>query len=459
MPSTPRDIEAIYTAVRLRLSQAGSPSATTGGGPVGPPGPAGPPGPPGVVWRGAWAADEDYSPGDIVTHPSPVAPPCLGGALLTYFCLSFHTSVAVTNEPAPGGTPLFWHEMTSGALIVDGLRAMTCNLDMDSHEVDNVEAIDFTLTPTHTHAPGGFHWDDTGAPGIQRPVVDVANGQQLTFGSVYLRVQNAGPSVISPLEVVCRYGVGADVLGVWKADRFDDQTHREVVGVAMHSIPVGQEGWICLHGEVRGVDTSAWGDGGWLYLGSLGQMFQDPPPLRGEISCAGANVRVGWVVLSDSTDGIFFVSIERTPFLTDLQDYDGSHSPYTGPNYYDVPQWLENNPPIEGTECNAWRPRPPAWVPSVQITDGSYDVQPKDVHIVCDCQSGQATVVLPPPGMVAGSEDNRGRTLFIKKLDCTRYCVVIDGNGYNVEGESTQRLKKKGEAVQLHSDGTEWWAL
>jgi hypothetical protein len=271
-----------------------------------------------VVWRGAWAADEDYSPGDIVTHPSPVAPPCLGGALLTYFCLSFHTSVAVTNEPAPGGTPLFWHEMTSGALIVDGLRAMTCNLDMDSHEVDNVEAIDFTLAPTHAHAPGGFHWD----AGLEMPVADTtssAGDVQLPMASVYVRViQQAvggGISAGSPLAVV-----GYDGSGFIAVDRayasVGSPPSREILGIAPTDLPLGVQGWACIGGYVR-IPGAFAGLSGTTYLDSnTPSGLQNAPPQESyDIGCWW-RVRMGYV----ENDDLMIVNVERTPGLQELSD-------------------------------------------------------------------------------------------------------------------------------------------
>jgi hypothetical protein len=459
MPSLPKDIEAIYTAVRLRLSQEGSASATTGSGPRGPKGPAGPQGPKGVTWQGVWIDERTYQKGDLVTMDTPGGAPCLGGATLTYMAIADHYSTA-SNFPTPGGTAE-WHELTSGALILDGLRAMMCNLDMDSHEVDNVAAIDFVLTPTHEHAEGGFHWDAT--TGIERPVADV-NGAQVVLGSVYSRVVNEDPTSIAipSFRVVAVTSAGsADVVPVELANS-DQPSSDAVLGVTLGAFDPGASGWVCRYGEVRGLDTSAYSSGTPLFLMADGELGDGPFPPRGDLNCAGARVRVGWVVTQDAVDGVFLVAPERVPFLSDLQDVDVTgHMAYSGPNLYDVLQWVEANSSDEESdnECDAWRPRPPSFFPTLKldVTDTPYNVEPKDVFVYCDCLDGQVTVILPDPGKLNNDEDNRGRVLHIKKLDCSRSCVVIDGNGFDVEGELEQRLKRQGESVTLTSYGAEWW--
>ena len=67
--------------------------------------------------------------------------------------------------------------------------------------------------------------------------------------------------------------------------------------------------------------------------------------------------------IADAPDGVIFVDVERTPFISDLQDVDTeSHDEYIGPDYLDVLQWVEANPETEERtsteECDAWRPRP-----------------------------------------------------------------------------------------------------
>jgi hypothetical protein len=319
MPTSPRDIEAIYNAVRIRLSQAGSPSATSHGG-VGPPGPPGPQGPKGVVWKGAWALAQPYEVGDIVTHPTPVGAPCYGGALLSYFCL-FAEESNPTNEPVPGGTPGYWHELTSGALLVDGSRAMTCNLNMDEHEVDNVGAIDFTLgpVPAHVHAEGGAHWDD----GFRLPTLDVqadAGVFQIPVPSVYLRVVNLyGFTILAgrAVRITGTYSGGLQSIGL--ADQASYQGD-DVAGVTLHDFPSGQIGWICTRGHMRSPGAFA-GLGGTYYLSSGGTLSN--PPDSDQKGCY-STVRVGHAVGDDDS---FIVDIERVPrvrALSDVQDVDAS---------------------------------------------------------------------------------------------------------------------------------------
>ncbi len=464
MPRRRRDINQSYEAIRLRLTREGSPAATTGKGKTGPTGPQGPAGPKGVTWKGAWATGTDYEVGDIVTEPSPTSAPCYGSALITYLCLDDHTSVTAVGDlgpPQPGGTNQ-WHELTSGALIVDGLRAMTCNLDMDSHEVDNVGVVDFdpTVGAGHTHAEGGFHWDDS--EGIERPVADVLESQQLWLGNVYLRVRNVSGTAIPAFRVVSgeQDSTFANVMGVQLADRYGFDSVRHVCGVSMHAIADGDFGWVCAHGVLNGVNTSFLTVGQLAFLnGDVGDLIEGDmdAPNHGEESCAGGRVRVGWAITSDNP-GSFFVDIERTQFLTELQDFALDHGTYSSVDPLDVPQWVPGNPPSEGSECNAWRPRPSSFYPST-AQSGNYTIQPKDVYVLIDASGGDVTVTLPYIAQLEGLDDNRGRDLTIKKVDSSLFRVIIEPEGTELEtidGEASQQLKRYGESVTLHSDGQNW---
>jgi len=119
-PSRPStgDIDQIFTAIRIRLG------ALTGSR-----GAAGPPGPKPLIWKGTWTDDTDYELGDIVKLDT------AGSSTLTYLCIDAHTSSG--NPPVPGGNTQ-WHEISPGYLIIDGSRAMTGDLNMDSHEIDNI---------------------------------------------------------------------------------------------------------------------------------------------------------------------------------------------------------------------------------------------------------------------------------------------------------------------------------
>lgn len=308
--TSPRDIEAIYNAVRLRLSQAGSPSANPGGG-VGPPGPPGPPGPKGVVWKGAWAVAQPYEVGDIVTNPSPDG---CGGQLLTYFCL-FAEESTPANEPVPGGS-LNWWEMTNGALIIDGTRAMQCALDMNEFEIDNVEAVDFNPTPAaHTHAEGGAHWDAS----FRLPTLDIASDSgvhQIPVPSVYVRVVNQSGLTIFGGRCVRFDGTNDGTLMLASyANNNVGSNADDVAGVSLHDIGNGEAGWVCTRGHMRVVGGFA-GLGGVYFLGSSGFGDLIPEIDPSQKGCY-TTVRVGY---APGNDDHFIVDIERRPLVRKLSD-------------------------------------------------------------------------------------------------------------------------------------------
>lgn len=128
-PLAGADIDALFYALRPRIV-----GLLNGGAGGSAPGPQGPAGPKGVNWKGEWAADEDYELGDLVYLDT------TGGGLaelVTYYCLTDHTSIA-GSPPVPGGNTQWW-ELGNAYLLLDGSRPMTGDLDMDDHQVADVK--------------------------------------------------------------------------------------------------------------------------------------------------------------------------------------------------------------------------------------------------------------------------------------------------------------------------------
>lgn len=73
--------------------------------------------------------------------------------------------------------------------------------------------------------------------------------------------------------------------------------------------------------------------------------------------------------------------------------------------------------------------------------------------ILCDATSAAFTVNLP------NATTNNEKVYFIKKVDSSANKVTIDGNGtQTIDGSLTQDLKK-GEALTIISDGSNWQVL
>jgi hypothetical protein len=360
-----------------------------------------------VVWRGAWAADQDYSEGDIVTDET-----VPGGSPLTYFCLEDHTSLVATRPTVGGDTN--WHEINSGYLFTDGSRP-------------------YILAPSHTPAEGCLAWDPGAS--LERLVLDVDNSTQLPYGGVYIRVRNdTGNEILefAPVRVLLATG---GVLQVELATS-DYATSLFPAGLTMHAIADGAEGWVCCHGHLGGVDTSAFTAGDVLYVGAAGDLG-NTTPAKG----CGVQIRMGAVILA-ANPGTVYVDVERMPILGDLSDCD-----LESPQYYDHPQWL---PPEEA--CDGWRDYPASLFPQrVESSDYSVVAKGKDVFIHVDAAAGPVTITLPT--LIGSTAERPGRVIHFKKIDATRNAVIIDGDGSDeIDGELTQTLVLPLEQLSLICD-------
>jgi len=408
--SAPKDIEAIYRAIRPRLKLSSGPAA---------PGTPGPPGPKGVVWRGAWDDDAEYTEGDIVYHDNN------NGVRFTYFCIASHASTPTT-PPVPGGTAT-WHEIAEAYIVTDGSRP-------------------YVIGPIHTPTEATAWWNDTA--GLKRLVLDVIDGQELVWGSVYLRVRNATGSTILAGRAVRITGVGPDptLPSIELADAADAFLGEHTVcGVTMMDILDGADGWVCRLGLVRGPDFSAFGSIGVLYTGDAldGVMKRSIPGRPCEYI-----TKMGFL-LDNANPGTMWVDPVPVPRLKDLSDT--GMTLFGGSNYFDVPMWLPGEPnggPFGS--CDGFMDLPPTIAPFVSFA-GADTVLQKHGIIEIDCAAGEQVQVLPNPVWFSG------RWIIIKKSDNTRNRLRIQGfSGGNIEFETEQILNMPGETVQVYSTGSQW---
>lgn len=89
---------------------------------------------------------------------------------------------------------------------------------------------------------------------------------------------------------------------------------------------------------------------------------------------------------------------------------------------------------------------------TVVSTDTTLDLVPNQFIAV----SGNTTVTLPP---MADLSDLKGFKITIKKTDTVATDAIIDGNGFNVDGNSTFTLTQQYESVSLVFSGTEWLVI
>lgn len=349
----------------------------------------------------------------------------------------------------------------TGAALIDG--AETIQMTGPSSSILSLGDIEFDLSPTHTHTEGGLHWNDT--PGIDRLALDVSDGQTLHWGGVYVQVRNlfGSPIAAGRAVKVISQGSAPHELRVEPFDEtmpfYDDLgtplLHLKL-GVTMHVIPDGATGWVCLRGVIDG-DFGAYG-GGPVYapLAGSGGLMEQTPMEVSRPACAWKTVM--GIILDPSSPGTMYVDPVTIPRLTELSDTDLTR--WGGPSDYDVPMWMR---PLSGEAtlgCDGWRDYPASLFPRRIVTEPAYFIEEKDVYIAVDASSEPVTVTLPGISDPVLPAHGEGRKLIIKKIDATLNRVTILASVGGIDGESSQQLKRKDEAVQLvsHDSSTGWWS-
>lgn len=88
------------------------------------------------------------------------------------------------------------------------------------------------------------------------------------------------------------------------------------IGLATTDVDPGSSGYFTTRGLVRNLNTSAFAEGAQLWLGQNGDIT-DTRPVFPE-----SDVRVGWCVRSNSSNGILYIDIRIAPDLSRLHDVD-----------------------------------------------------------------------------------------------------------------------------------------
>lgn len=75
-----------------------------------------------------------------------------------------------------------------------------------------------------------------------------------------------------------------------------------------------------------------------------------------------------------------------------------------------------------------------------------------DYTILGNATSAAFTETLPAGPM-------KGEILRVKKIDSSSNAVTISGNGFNIDGASTQAISTQYTAITMQFDGSQWWVL
>ena len=135
-----------------------------------------------------------------------------------------------------------------------GVRPMTGTLDLDDNELDNVDGIQFGLTPASGHAEGLLHWSsDDGTLEVGLP-----NGVELQIGQeIHTLIKNqTGADLVDGKAIKYDGSVGASgrMKGAYGiADGTD--VGRLFIGISTETIADAADGLVTAFGKVRGIET------------------------------------------------------------------------------------------------------------------------------------------------------------------------------------------------------------
>jgi hypothetical protein len=309
----------------------------------------------------------------------------------------FKTGVTGIDMPVAGGT--------YGAVLYVGATAVLAE-DYDNLSYDDVnkrlgiQSIQWDLTPTQTVAEGRMFWNtDDGTLNLGMPGgnVNLQLGQEMI-----IRARNESGAQITNGSVVYVDGASGNKPTIQLADADNDTAH-DTVGMATEDIDNNDNGYITLHGLVRGIDTSAIAEGSKAYLSQTAGEITDTP-VEPPAHC----VCLGWVVRSHATEGIIFLIVDESQRLQE----------------------------IKGTVRT---------ITADRTLDGT------DYTVLVDCSSGNVTATLP------AAADNNTRIYNIKKIDSSANVAYIDPNGSEtIDGNSLITISLQYECWTVQSDGTNW---
>lgn len=195
---------------------------------------------------------------------------------------------------------------------------LTGSLLVTKSHISTVDYIDFTKIPTGSepaHLEGRLHWyDDTKTLQID---TDKNNFMIEVGHQNVVRVYNDTGADIGLGKVVRISGSQGNQPKIVTASWIDDSSSASTLGFAATLIAGSggnRHGYVITNGVLRNVDTSAHTVGTQLYLSTSGDFTNTPPdaPLH--------EVRLGKVIVQNSTTGVIYVDVMNGYELTELHD-------------------------------------------------------------------------------------------------------------------------------------------
>jgi len=198
---------------------------------------------------------------------------------------------------------------------ITGSVSISGSLDMTGNEINDVQAVEFDLSPTDSASlEGRVYWNDdygTLNIGMGGGVVN----QQVGLEDLVRTVNKTGDTILNG-SVVYVTGVQGQRLTIATASR-DNADSLFILGMTTEDIPDNQSGWVTQRGGVNEVNTSNFNEGDKIYLGLSGSIQNTHP-----LSPFDGVVILGRIERSHLTSGTIHLD---TPQLFTLgNDFNGT---------------------------------------------------------------------------------------------------------------------------------------
>lgn len=304
--------------------------------------------------------------------------------------------------------------------------------------ISGIQYIDFNTAATITTQEGRMSWNtDDGTVNIGMPggAVNLQVGQEQL-----LRVRNQSGTNITNGQVVYIDGAySGQRPKISKASASSELQSHSVLGVATEDINDNSNGYITTIGLVRDIDTAHLTEGNPVYLGTTAGSLVSAAP-----SYPNHQVLVGYCVKSHATTGIVYVNIDLG---FDVED--AHNASITNPVNDDVFTYNSTLTAWTNTPVSALVSRSPIQTERVL---SSFTINTTSSVVLVSASSSTINATLP----IASTQ--RGRTYTIKKIDSSVNYVTISANTF-IDGAYTFDLTTQYDAVQVVSDGTQWWII
>jgi hypothetical protein len=187
-----------------------------------------------------------------------------------------------------------------------------------TNNITSVDSIAFDIAASETSAVGKLSWNATAGTldlGLAGGNVVIQVGQE-----VVVRIYNNTGVTLGNGEVIRIVGSFGGVITAELADAAVQINSTGTIGIVTETILAATTGYATILGLVRGVDTSAFTAGDQVWLSTTPGELTNVKPIS-----PNHPVRLGWVAVSNATEGSIFANITDGQTAVDVS-YDNATS-------------------------------------------------------------------------------------------------------------------------------------